>query len=157
GYRPEAAVVHPSIGAVCCHELPVGKTELPRHVSILPGRWPGRGGFLGGGFDAFLMNDPSPKGPDLTRHRPGERHVQRVRDLEVVERAFARGRQARVESTLHRATVDRARTLMASEQLKAFDLAEEPARRREAYGDSAFGRGCLVARRLIEVGVRCVE
>jgi hypothetical protein len=157
GYRPEAAVVHPSFGAVCCHELPVGKTEIPRHVSILPGQWPGRGGFLGEDFNAFLINDPAQKVPDVMRPVATQRDAQRVRDLDVVERAFARGRQARVEATLHRATVDRARTMMASEQLNAFDLAGEPARLREAYGDSAFGRGCLVARRLIEVGVRCVE
>ena len=32
GYRPDPTVIHPSIGAVCCHELPGGKTEIPRHV-----------------------------------------------------------------------------------------------------------------------------
>src|SRR4051794_22473950 len=46
GSRPDPTVEHPSIGAICCHELPVGPAEIPRHVSILPGRWPGRGGFL---------------------------------------------------------------------------------------------------------------
>jgi uncharacterized protein (DUF1501 family) len=46
---------------------------------------------------------------------------------------------------------------MASEQLKAFDVSGEPARVQQAYGDTPFGRGCLAARRLIEVGVRCVE
>ena len=43
GFRPDPTVIHPSIGAVCCHELPQGKTEIPRHISILPGQWPGRG------------------------------------------------------------------------------------------------------------------
>jgi len=50
-----------------------------------------------------------------------------------------------------------ARTMMTSEQLKAFDVAREPQKLRQAYGDTPFGRGCLAARRLIEVGVRCVE
>jgi uncharacterized protein (DUF1501 family) len=50
-----------------------------------------------------------------------------------------------------------ARILMNSEQLKAFDVAQEPARLRAEYGDTPFGRACLAARRLIEVGVRCVE
>ncbi len=36
GYRPDPTVIHPSIGAICCHQLPVGKTEIPRHISILP-------------------------------------------------------------------------------------------------------------------------
>src|SRR5262249_36397366 len=33
GYRPATTVEHPSIGAICCHELPVGPTEIPRHIS----------------------------------------------------------------------------------------------------------------------------
>ena len=47
--------------------------------------------------------------------------------------------------------------MMSSEQLKAFDVSQEPAAVRAEYGDTPFGRGCLAARRLIEVGVRCVE
>src|SRR6202020_1442843 len=49
------------------------------------------------------------------------------------------------------------RTRMTSEQLRAFDVTKEPASIRADYGDTPFGRGCLAARRLIEVGVRCVE
>src|SRR4051794_39839269 len=59
GYRPDATVEHPSIGAICCHELPVGTTEIPRHISILSSQWPARGGFLGGGYDAFQVDDPT--------------------------------------------------------------------------------------------------
>jgi uncharacterized protein (DUF1501 family) len=47
--------------------------------------------------------------------------------------------------------------MMSSDQLRAFDVAREPASVRKDYGDTPFGRGCLAARRLIEVGVRCVE
>ncbi|MGE3821075.1 MAG: DUF1501 domain-containing protein, partial [Isosphaeraceae bacterium] len=78
-------------------------------------------------------------------------------DLAVVERAFARGRADRVSETLHRETLDRARVMMTSEQLKAFEVSEEPKAIRDEYGDNAFGRACLAARRLTEVGVRCVE
>jgi uncharacterized protein (DUF1501 family) len=80
-----------------------------------------------------------------------------LRDLDVVERAFARRRQARVDATSHRATVNAARQMMSSEQLRAFDVASEPLALRRAYGDTPFGRACLAARRLTEVGVRCVE
>ena len=47
--------------------------------------------------------------------------------------------------------------MMSSEQLKAFELDSEPAAVRKAYGDTSFGKGCLVARRLVEVGVRSIE
>jgi hypothetical protein len=157
GHRPDPTVVHPSIGAICCHELPVGKTEIPRHISILPSQWPSRGGFFGAEYDAFKTDDPARKLPDLTSLVAPERDNQRVQDLEVVERAFARGRGKRVESTLHRDTLGRARVMMTSEQLAAFDIGREADRLQKAYGRTPFGRACLAARRLIEVGVRCVE
>ena len=157
GYRPDPTVEHPSIGAICCHELPVGRTDIPRHISILTGQWPSRGGFLGGEFDAFQAGDPQGALPDVTAGVPAPRDLARVADLEIVERAFARGRHSRVEATLHRETLARARLMMSSEQLKAFDVSHEPASVRAEYGDTPFGRGCLAARRLTEVGVRCVE
>ena len=46
---------------------------------------------------------------------------------------------------------------MKSSDLKAFDLNVEPANLREAYGKSKFGQGCLLARRLVESGVRFIE
>jgi uncharacterized protein (DUF1501 family) len=157
GYRPDPTVEHPSIGAICCHELPVGRTDIPRHISILSDKWPSRGGFLGGEFDAFQVGDPKGKLPDMTSSVPAARERVRVQDLEIAERAFARGRRGRVETTLHRETLARARTMMTSEQLRAFDVSQEPAAVLAEYGDTPFGRGCLAARRLIEVGVRCVE
>lgn len=157
GYRPDPTVVHASIGAVCCHQLPLGGTEVPRHVSILPSQWPGRGGMLGSQFDAFKTGDPIGRVPDVTPRVAGARFKRRLSNLEVVEQTFARGRRQQVNETLHRASIDRALTMMTSEQLKAFDVSEEPAELRAAYGNTPFGRGCLAARRLIEVGVRCVE
>ena len=47
--------------------------------------------------------------------------------------------------------------LMHSPKLKAFEIAEEPDAVKAAYGDTNFGKGCLMARRLVESGVRFVE
>jgi hypothetical protein len=157
GYRPDPTVEHPSIGAICCHELPVGKTEIPRHISILTGQWPSRGGFLGAEYDPFQAGDPKAGLPDVTSGVSAARDAARMRDLEVLERTFAKGRRGRAQATLHREALAQARVMMTSEQLKAFDVSQEPASLRAEYGDTAFGRGCLAARRLIEVGARCVE
>ncbi len=157
GYRPDPTVQHPSLGAICCHELPAIGAEIPRHISIRPGNWPGRGGLLGAGFDAFLVDDPAKPLPDVASKVGPARDLARIEDLGVVERSFARGRRDQVEATLHRVTLDRARTLMTSDQLRAFDLSREPRSIRLEYGDTPFGRGCLAARRLTEVGARCVE
>jgi hypothetical protein len=157
GYRPDPTVVQPSIGAICCHELRAGKTEVPRHISILPNHWPGRGGFLGDEYDAFKIGDPAQKIPDLASQVSSERDRQRLGNLDVVERAFARGRRGQVGATTRRQIVQNARKLMSSEQLQAFEVSRESEAVRNLYGGKPFGRGCLAARRLIEVGVRCVE
>jgi hypothetical protein len=157
GFRPDPTVIHPSIGAICCHELAAGGTDIPRHVSIFPGQWPARGGYLGDKYDAFRTDDPAGPVPDTQSYLPKPRDERRLESLEVVESAFARGRGHRAENTLHKHTVASARTMMSSEQLKAFDVSKEPLAVRRQFGDTPFGRGCLAARRLIEVGVRCVE
>lgn len=157
GFRPNPTVVHPAVGALVCDQLPEDGAEIPRHVSILPGRWPGRGGFLGAALDAFLIGDPAAPLPDVRSPVPEARAARRFDDLEVLERGFARGRAGVREATRHGETVAAARRMMRSSQLRAFELDEEPAATRARYGDTPFGRGCLAARRLVEVGVRCVE
>ncbi|MDA0283053.1 MAG: DUF1501 domain-containing protein [Planctomycetota bacterium] len=157
GYRPDPVFQHPAVSAILAHERPVDRLEIPSHVSLGGGQWPARGGYLGASFDAFRVFNP---GRQITNMRPlveDARQVQRLASLDVVSQAFSRGRQIQTENTLHQLTVERALTMMSSKQLKAFDLESESQMTRQAYGDSQFGRGCLVARRLIESGVRAVE
>jgi hypothetical protein len=158
GYRPNPTVVHPSIGAVVCHQLPDAKIEIPTHVSILSSERPSRGGFLGTAYDAFQVDDPAQPVPDVLSRVPNSREEQRMKGLSVVESAFATGRRGDLpQHTQHVANMERARQMMTSKQLKAFDVSAVPIAERQAFGNTAFGRGCLSAIRLIEAGVRCVE
>lgn len=159
GYRPDPTLVHPSIGAVLCHQLPHQRTEIPRHISILPDAWSGRGGYLGQQYDAFRLGDPQQPLPDMKTSISKERFTRRLENLNIVDRQFAQDRITDLENsrTLHRKTINQAVQMMDSEQLKAFDLADVPAADVDPFGDSAFGRGCLVAARLVEAGVRCIE
>jgi hypothetical protein len=157
GFRPDPTVVHPSIGAICCHELPIAGAEVPRHISILPGSWAARGGYLGEQYDAFRTGDPAEGVPDTMTYVARDRDEKRMKHLDIIDKAFLRGRERRVEETQHRETTAGARKMMSSEQLAAFDVSKEPVALRRSYGDTPFGRACLAARRLIEVGVRCVE
>lgn len=157
GFRPDPTVTHPSLGAIVCHDTPADGVDIPRHVSILPDQWPARGGLLGAEYDAFKIFDPADKVPDTTPHVAKERFEQRLDDLKVVDDAFARGRGKRATATGHAELMERATKLMSSDQLKAFDVSKEPDAVRKEYGSTPFGRGCLAARRLLEVGVRCVE
>ena len=157
GRRPEVALAHPAIGAVCANELPEAGTEIPRFVSILSGDRTSRGGYLGQSFDPFVVGDPRDPIQDV-KPQVGERRQQRrLEALERLEDRYAKQHPHTEKRSHHRERTARALRTMGSEQLAAFDIDQEPAAIRSAYGDSAFGRGCLAARRLIEVGVRCVE
>lgn len=158
GFRPDPTLTHPAIGSVICHQLPNDTLEIPRHIAIMPGQWPPRGGYLGDSFDAFEIYDPKRKVPDVHSRVTEERQAQRLASLNVVESAFASRRRPDLsQTTLHQDTVKRALRMMSSDQLKAFDIADATEAERASYGDSAFGRGCLAAVRLVEAGVRCVE
>lgn len=157
GYRPDPSVRHPSLGSLLVHELPPKGLELPSHVAIDGGQWPPRGGFLGDEYDAFRIGNPGGPISNATARVAEERQGRRLEGLIVLERSFGVGRPTAERRTLHRQTTQDALTLMSSEQLKAFEIDDEPAEVRAAYGDDRFGKSCLVARRLIETGVRAVE
>lgn len=159
GYRPDPTLIHPSIGAVLCDADDFG-ADIPRHVSILPGNSPARGGFLGARLDAFKTGDPNSSVPDVKAIVDDARFENRLNDLrEILEPQFTRRRLVDMQSnrTLHQASTEAARRMMSSDQLSAFDVSNEPVESLARFGDDPFGRGCLAAARLIEVGVRCVE
>jgi len=157
GYRPDPTLIHPSIGAIAAHELPEPGIEIPQHISLLKSQWPARGGFLGPGLDAFKIQNPGLNLQNMKALVSGTRQKQRLEGLEKLTSSFANGRFSRLKRTMHRQTIDRALTMMRSEQLKAFLIEDEPKAIQNSYGDTRFGRGCLVARRLVEQGVRAVE
>ncbi len=159
GYRPDPTMVHPSIGAVICNELSVDGVDIPRHVSILPGQWPARGGHLGADLDAFKVYDTLGQAGDMTARVKPARQKNRLEGLRKVEESFARGRRTDLDKkkTLHNVTIQRALDMMNSKQLGVFDVSKAPAQTRKAFGDTDFGRGCLAAVQLVGAGVRCVE
>jgi len=159
GFRPDPTMIHPALGAVICRQL-TDQLDIPRHISILPGSWPARGGYLGDQYDAFLVGDPKKPLPDLTSTVSQSRNQRRLNDLlDIVEPEFSRGRLPKLDQkkTLHKISINRAIKMMSSEQLRAFDVMSTSQHLRNRYGDSPFGRGCLAACQLIKAGVRCVE
>lgn len=164
GYRPFPGLIHPAIGSIICHEMPTpeGQTsplEIPSHISLLPGGNPARGGYLGSSYDAFQAYDPVTPVPDVRARTNDERQRQRLAGLDLLEQSFAAGRLLDLEKsrTLHRTSIERAQRMMSSDQLAAFDVSGVPKAERETFGETPFGRSCLAAVRLVEVGVRCVE
>ncbi len=157
GYRPEPTLKYPTLGAIAASELPNPKLEIPSYVSIASDRVVPEGGYLGNQWDAFRVFNPGEDLANLKSYETAERQRNRLEGLQVVSQQFAAQRQLAARRTLHQETIDRALKMMTSEQLKAFQLQEESASVKAAYGNTSFGRGCLVARRLVETGVRSIE
>lgn len=156
GWPLSPTVPHPALTAVVANDLAPAGLEVPAHVALLS-KDPPRGGYLGAPLDAFAVGDPKEPLEDLVAPAGLTRLDARLDALAKLEAAFRKGRERRCDATQHEALARRARSMMGSKQVAAFSLAGEPASLLQAYGDSAFGRACLVARRLVEQGVPAVE
>jgi hypothetical protein len=159
GNRPDPTVVHPSLGSILAQQLPDDRVEIPMHVSLATGDGfvVPRGGYLGDEYDAFRVFDPGRNVRNMRQRVGDARQQRRLNNLEVVSRSFRQGRERQVDGTRHQQVIDRALSMMTSEQLAAFHFAGEPQAVIDRYGDSRFGRGCLVARRLVQQGVRSIS
>lgn len=156
-YDLRGTIQHPSLGA-WAHRL-AGRLNrtLPGHVIVGGNNMPS-GGFFPPQFQALPIGDAT-KGLQNSKLPPGideARFQTRLDRLAEANKAFDerhRGRDVRAYSNMYEDAV----RLMRSSDLAAFDTEQEPESIRAAYGDGAFGRGCLLARRLVEHGVRYVE
>ena len=156
GYLPVGATAHPSFGSIVSAELGSPSTSLPNFVSVtLPSQGPG---LLGMPHAAFHVPDPKEKVPNAAPADgiDDKRFRRRLDMLGTLQNSFIgskRGQEAKDHNEVYRKSV----RLMRSRELRAFDLNVEKDAVREKYGQNEFDQGCLLARRLVEVGVRCVE
>lgn len=162
GYRPSPALQYPSLGSVVSHELGV-RNNLPPYVAIptMPAQEAGSG-YLSSAYAPFsLGSDPANPGfrvQDLALPNgvTPERFTTRRTMLDAVNAHFAAK-----EKSDNLAAMDtfyqRAYGLIASEKAReAFDINKEDAKLRDTYGRNPAGQRMLMARRLIEAGVRFV-
>ena len=161
GYRPGAGgVTYPGLGSTVSDELARPDSPLPNFV------------VTGTPLNKHdVIRDPGYRGP---RHQPlvltdlsqgleyatpasgSEDFDRRTRLLGTLEERFARTTQSPA-AVAHEAGLAAALRLMRSDRRDCFDLSLEPAASRSRYGETDFGRGCLLARRLVEAGVGFIE
>jgi hypothetical protein len=162
GYRPSPALKFPSMGSVVSHELGV-RNNLPPYVAVpsMPAQDAGSG-YLSSSFAPFsLGSDPANPGfrvQDLAL--PGgvtpERFATRRSMLDAVNAHFA-GKEKSDNLEAMDTFYQRAYGLISSEKARdAFDINKEDGKLRDAYGRNAAGQRLLMARRLVEAGVRFV-
>jgi uncharacterized protein (DUF1501 family) len=161
GYAPTGTVVHPAMGSITAMEVGDKTLDLPNFISI--GRPTEGAGFLPPDFAPFVVDNPQPAqagAVQIKNLQPAgnddRRFRERMRLLAEQEREFARDRACE-ETERHTAAYLKADKLMHTPLLKAFNVNEEREDLRKAYGANRFGAGCLLARRLVEVGVKFVE
>lgn len=155
GYVPTPTIEHPSYGSVISHELidQVPNLDIPPFVSV--GGSSIGPGFLGMTYAPFVV-DSNGNIRDLNMGIDPSRLSQRLEMLSAIENKFINERRG--GSALdHNKVIDKTVKLMTSKQMEAFKVAKEPAEVRERYGNTGFGRGCLMARRLVEAGVPFIE
>lgn len=155
GFVPTPTIEHPSYGSVISHELikSVPELEVPAFVSV--GGSSIGPGFLGMTYSPFVV-DSNGNIRDLNGGIDQNRVAERLQMLELIEDNFISQKRGSI-ALEHRKVVDKTVKLMTSQQMDAFKVSKEPQEIRDKYGNTGFGRGCLMARRLVEIGVPFIE
>lgn len=153
GYLPTGSAKHPSLGANIAKEIADPDFELPAVVSMGPTQG---SAFLGVNYEPFVVQDPARMPQNTQPTVQTNRYSRRLGLLDRLEDEFAdRGGEVVVKN--HRDLYGKTSKMVLSSDLKAFDITDEPSSLKERYGDTNFGRGCLLARRVIEAGTTFVE
>ena len=151
GYEKRATIVHPTVGPFM--EKLLGKRGEILPDSVVVGQSTSNAGYLDPSMSPLPIADPGGGVPNTTPIVEGERFDRRMEMAQKLGNEFINkfkytGPQSYVEY------YNQANKLLKSDELSAFDISGENG---EAYGNGRLGQGCLLARRLIENGVRVVE
>ena len=152
GYVPNPNIEHPSYGSVISKQLENENIKIPQFVSVNGGSM--GSGFLGAQYAPFVVNgNGRVKNLDI---KIDTKFYQRARYLSILENNFInsnRGSLSKEHQRVLRKTFD----VLTSKQMDAMKVANESEAVRERYGNNGFGNGCLMARRLVEVGIPFIE
>ena len=156
GYQQRAGgLSFPALGAIASAELGRAEFALPDYVVIGTGSRAGTtSGFLGQQHQPLYVTDAMRGVEYVEPLADDQRFDRQLGLLRKLERSFYTRYQAPA-SQAHAIAVEDSVRLMRAPELTAFDLSNDP--RRDAYGGTSFGQGCLLARRLVEARVPFIE
>ncbi len=155
----EGGLDYPTIGSIVGSELGELESGMPNFVVTGALRNDRRlfltdPGYLGPKHAPLVVNDVHKGVENIKSHLEESRFNERLTVLEQLEKGFLTNNAA---ADAHKTTLMRAVQLMRSKAGQAFEIDKEPESARKGYGDSYFGKCCLLARRLVEAGVPFVE
>jgi hypothetical protein len=155
---------HPAMGAVVAQQTGF-KGILPPYVAVPRNpsfTWElGKSAWLGGRYESFKGGDPNAKDfkvrdLSLPKDMPARTLERRASLLKAVDSLAARVHGNDQIATYDEFHQKAAQMVLSPEAQSAFDIDQEPAPLRDTYGRHEFGQSCLLARRLVEKGVRFV-
>lgn len=157
-YPEIASIRHPSFGSWAVHVLGKRSRDLPGYVLVGNGNEHPGCGFLDPAVTPVPVADPRRGLENIQRpaYLSQANFERRLALADRIDRDF-RGHYAGPQVAAYDRMYADAVRLMGSGDLAAFDISREDAETRNRYGGSRLGQGCLLARRLVEGGVRCVE
>ncbi|MCB1275202.1 DUF1501 domain-containing protein [Prosthecobacter sp.] len=154
-YKKINTIAHPMLGAWGQKVLGRSHEVLPSSVSVCRDAGLGNG-FLPASMSPLAILDPD-AGLQYLKPEAGVSEIRsRLETLNELDRVFREAHPDRNVQAYTDFYEDSVR-MMSGQEGEAFDLSKEPDSMRDAYGRSKFGQGCLLARRLVEAGVRFVE
>ena len=158
GYAPRSSIVHPSPGAWANRLSGKQPENLPGFVTIDCGSSHPGAGFMEAQYAPLPIGDAS-LGLQNSRRQISEAGFQQQLNLRKLLDAEFDSRYAKGQKTVrdYNEAYDAAIRLMNSEDLEAFDLSKEGKEVHQLYGSQRFSKGLLLARRLVERGVRFIE
>lgn len=163
----ESRLVRPSMGSWLTYGLGSANENLPAFVTMCPGGYPikesqnWQNAFLPGKYQATYVNSSGQRIEQLIDNirsngvAPGNQREQ----LDLLKQFNQQHAQFRPDDQRLESRIESFELAyrMQSEAAEAFDIAHEPESTRSLYGDGAFARQALIARRLVERGVRFVQ
>lgn len=157
-YAPRGTIVHPTLGAWTMKLKGRKNKEIPGFVTVGSGSANASAGFFGVKYAGVPLGRPDEGLKDSVRAESvsEEDFDRRLKLADALNKDFHNQHKS-VEAAAYDELYKEAVRLMRSDDLKAFDISREPKTSRDAYGNNSFGQGCLLARRLVEHGVRYVE
>ena len=157
-YPQLASIRHPALGSWAVHVLGKRSRDLPGYVLVGNGNEHPGCGFLDPAVTPVPLADPARGLENIARpdYLSQDNFERRLALAERIDRDFTQHYAGRQIEAYDRMYADAVR-LMGSGDLAAFDIAREDEATRDRYGRSRLGQGCLLARRLVESGVRFVE
>lgn len=156
---------YPSLGSVLSYYQALDaeamkNAELPAFISVGGAR--AEAGFLGMKYAPFTIQNAGQPPENVASPVPDDRTARRAALFQKLEGGFNTNVQMDA-ARAHKEVYEKALSLVVSSKREVFELKNDTdgkpmnPKLLEEYGNSGFGRGCLLARKLVEAGVACVE